>query len=278
MNICIVTVYNSENCGSFWQAMALKAFLENSGHHVFFLRRCTAGTTHSKRLAAARTAKRCIELDFKAAADALRQYRGFAQKIREFEVIDSIDQTIDLCIIGSDTLWNMESKYFENHRDLYWGLAIDNVPKAAYGVSVGNTPLEKLMIHPEIASALQHFAAISVRDAYTQDVIRQISGIETKVVCDPTVLIGASYFAAQAKRPCSARYLLVYYFGIIPAGLETVIRQLAREKGLQIAVMGNSMAGDIKYAWFEPDTFNDLFSAADFVVTNTYHGTLFTLL
>lgn len=30
--VCIVTVYNSENCGSFWQAYALGKYIEMMGH------------------------------------------------------------------------------------------------------------------------------------------------------------------------------------------------------------------------------------------------------
>ena len=37
MKIIIVTVFRSTNCGSYWQAHALKKWLENRGHEVNFL-------------------------------------------------------------------------------------------------------------------------------------------------------------------------------------------------------------------------------------------------
>ena len=39
MKICIVTVYNSINSGSFWQAQALKIVLEKLGNEVVYLKR-----------------------------------------------------------------------------------------------------------------------------------------------------------------------------------------------------------------------------------------------
>ena len=37
MNIGIITVYNSSNCGSYLQAFGMKTFLEHHGHHVSFV-------------------------------------------------------------------------------------------------------------------------------------------------------------------------------------------------------------------------------------------------
>ena len=39
MNLCIVTVYNSVNSGSYWQARALGLTLSNMGHNVCYLER-----------------------------------------------------------------------------------------------------------------------------------------------------------------------------------------------------------------------------------------------
>ena len=38
MKLCIVTVYNSTNCGSYLQAYGLKYTLEKMGHEVSFLK------------------------------------------------------------------------------------------------------------------------------------------------------------------------------------------------------------------------------------------------
>ena len=37
MNIGVVTVYNSSNCGSYLQAFGMKTFLESQGHNVSFI-------------------------------------------------------------------------------------------------------------------------------------------------------------------------------------------------------------------------------------------------
>ena len=60
MNICIVTVYNSENCGSHYQALALKTILERQGHTVSFLKREEKSSSHrmSRTLMVAHTKTR----------------------------------------------------------------------------------------------------------------------------------------------------------------------------------------------------------------------------
>ena len=47
MKVCIVTVYNSENCGSYWQAFALCSYLKQGGCDVSFMKRKRKGTSHS---------------------------------------------------------------------------------------------------------------------------------------------------------------------------------------------------------------------------------------
>ena len=42
MKVCVVTVYNSVNSGSFWQAKALEIYLKKMGVEVYFYKRKTA--------------------------------------------------------------------------------------------------------------------------------------------------------------------------------------------------------------------------------------------
>ena len=49
MKICIVTVYNSINSGSFWQAFSLGKYLERKGHDVVYYKRNNKGSSASIR-------------------------------------------------------------------------------------------------------------------------------------------------------------------------------------------------------------------------------------
>ena len=67
MNICIVTVYNTENCGSFWQAYSLANVISEMGHNVSFLYRDLKGTVQSFKGHLYVFGVKCAKLDFRSA-------------------------------------------------------------------------------------------------------------------------------------------------------------------------------------------------------------------
>ncbi len=278
--VCIVTVYNSENCGSFLQAWALSDVLEGMGYRAVFLKRGTKGTTHSFGEMAARVAKNTLCGRFSKAKMLKNRYRAFAKVQKRFTVIsESESHKVDHILIGSDTLWNFDIPYFAEHAKRFTGGMWQNVRKATYAVSAANTEPETVRALPGAVEDIRALHSVSVRDRHTAQLVESLTGDPPVLVCDPTMLVSADRFDTFCQAPPGKKFMAVYYFGHVPDDLAAWIRAYAEAHDLEIVAIG----GLESPAWCrrvenEPETFITYMKHAEFVVTNTFHGTLFSAL
>ena len=91
MKVCIVTVYNSENCGSYWQAFALSSYLKRNGCEVSFMRRKIKGTSHSLVFVGRQTLKWILKGKIEKAKAQIQQYLTFDELIKKFKIVEEID-------------------------------------------------------------------------------------------------------------------------------------------------------------------------------------------
>lgn len=278
MKVCIVTVYNSENCGSYWQAFALSSYLKQGGCEVSFMRRKIKGTSHSLVFVGRQTLKWILKGKIEKAKAQIQQYWAFDELIKRFKIVDEIDATFDLCIIGSDTLWNLEDQYFEDNRAIFFGEKSKAQKTITYAVSAANTSYDAFKRHFEILDDLKKMDAIAVRDKYTSSIVRELLGKVMPIVVDPTLLLEKTEYQRYCVDLKINNFLFIYYFGLIPEDLQNKIRKYANLKKLKIVVMGHGMKGDYNFDAFLPTVFVSCFSKADYVVTNTFHGVMFTLI
>lgn len=278
MKVCIVTVYNSENCGSYWQAFALCSYLKQGGCDVSFMKRKRKGTSHSIVYVGRQTLKWILKGEIEKAKAQVQQYWAFNESIKKFKIVDEIDANFDLCIIGSDTLWNLEDQYFEDNRAIFFGEKSKAKKTITFAVSAANTSYDAFKKHVEIIDYLKKMDAIAVRDKYTSSIVRKLLGKVTPIVVDPTMLLEKTEYQRYCIDLQIDKFIFVYYFGRIPDDLQNKIREYANSKKLKIVVMGHGMKGDYKFDVFSPRVFISCFNKADYVVTNTFHGVMFTLI
>lgn len=278
MKACIVTVYNSENCGSYWQAYALKTYLESRGFQVYFLKRDTRGSSHSPKKVFLNVMGSIRRRQYKRAAGQIKQYWAFKKAISLFETVDECDESFDVCILGSDTIWNLDNKYFVDEQKTYWGQKSRANKTISYAASIANTQEKNIDSYPKVIDYLEKLDAISVRDYHSFDILSKYTKRKMEVVCDPTLLFDKDFYYNYCRSNSRSNYIFVYYFENMPSDLEKKIRKVAQELNLEIVVMGNSMIGDEQIYDFSPLEFIDCFCHAKYVITNTFHGTLFSII
>lgn len=277
MKVCIVTVYNSENCGSYWQARALQEFLEARGVTVSFLRRDMKGSSHTI-LSLSKSILRNVTCgNIRSAIGFVRQYISFEKETKRFQTVLQCGEEFDLCILGSDTIWNLDSNYFTRLLKVYWGDVSHAKRTISYAASIANTTEATIAGCSDALRCLNALDAIGVRDCYTKDTIGKLADRKVELVCDPTMLFSKNYYLQRSDRKFQNRYVLVYYFQKMPEKLQAAVRQFAGLNHYDIIVMGWSMKGD-KNLYYSPQVFINCFAYAEFVVTNTFHGTIFSLL
>lgn len=279
MNVCIVTVYNSENSGSHYQALALKQIIERQGHTVYFLRRCGRNISH-KRLRTLKVSAAAIKRGhFKWAIDCLSIYNSFEKRLCTYPTIDmnEIDK-IDAIVIGSDTLWDLESPHFRDNKKIYSGLAFPNKPCITYAVSIANTPEIAIVEDSVMREGISKLYAVSVRDDATRSVVHAIRGDSPSIVIDPTLLLDAEDYA-QYEEPISERnYILIYSFGTLTEREKQQIIEYKKEQGLRIVSFGEYLSWADRNVPINPALFLSYFHHASCVVTNTFHGTVFSII
>ena len=181
---------------------------------------------------------------------------------------------VEALIVGSDQVWRYA---YTSHyiRDMYLAFARDySCPKLAYGASLGvetwDYPND---VTRDVRELVKQFNAISVREDSGVVLCREQLGVEARIVLDPTLLLDASVYDnfCSAPAPEEAPYLAAY---VLDRNEEkdAYIQSLAISKGLVVKEMTVSDQGASIEEWLTT------IRNAAFVVTDSYHGSLFSIL
>ena len=185
-------------------------------------------------------------------------------------------------IVGSDQLWlpvNVVSDYYT----LNW--VSDNINKISYATSFGISKIPDKYTD-EYKKFLSRINYLSVREESGKKICDEY-GISSKVVCDPTILLTKEEWEQEAiqERIISDKYILCYFLG---SNIEhrKFAEKLKEKTGYKIVSL-NHADEYVKYS----DTFADitpydigprewinLIKNAEYVCTDSFHGTVFSLL
>ena len=276
MKIGIVTVYNTENCGSFLQAYALCRALEKQGHQVYFLKGLTS-TENRYWYRLLQATKYVLKCDFLTARELTETYPVYHLLQKKFQITEEL-QDLDLIIYGSDTIWNIANGYFLKNWKHFFGHGV-KTRKISYAASVGSTTLDAFVNVPEIKTCLSEFSGLGIRDIPTGEIVHAFLPEREDVVqvVDPTMLLACEDYEAISAECPERNFILVYYFGAMPEELTQKIRAFAKSQNKKIIAFGNRPWADITLP-FDPRLMMGYYKYADYVVTNTFHGNIFSIL
>lgn len=282
MKVCIVTVYNSINSGSYWQAKALEKKIKELGHEVSFLERKNDIVSSSSKISLMkRMFKHWIKYGFNEAKKQLEIVKEFKDLQKDFIITknkkNELSQ-VDCFVLGSDTIWNIESKFFKKNYKTFFGDFETNGKVFSYAASVGNTKLETLQKYKDIPEMIERLTEVLVRDQETYDIVKKISKKTPKLVCDPTLLLSKQeYKLMENKRHNKNKYIFLYLFEDLKQEHIEQLTIFAKKNNLEI-ISGTKF---LKYADKSivnaPDTFLNHILYAEYVITDTFHGTIFSI-
>lgn len=181
----------------------------------------------------------------------------------------------DCFICGSDQVWN---PFYPHVSPLNF---LDFVPKhkrialsPSFGVSV--IPDNRKAIYAKMLANIPH---LSVREQTGADIIKELTGLEAQVFPDPTLLIAPGEWRALARKPShkpESPYVLCYFLGNKTKNYSRYIRRIADTKGLVVVDICD--AGNLLYYSCDPTEFLYLVDHASLVCTDSFHGTVFSIL
>lgn len=186
-------------------------------------------------------------------------------------------------LVGSDQLWlpsNIAADYYT------LSYVPDEVRKIAYATSFGVSTLPK-----QQAEAAKQFIpridCLSVREQSGQKLIKDLLGIDAKLVCDPTLLLTRDQWGTlvEDKRLIKEKYIFCYFLGDNQFSRDCA-NFLWEKTGYKIVALQHLdmyVRSDVKFAdeapyQIDPDGFVNLIRHAEFVCTDSFHGTVFSLI
>lgn len=293
-----------ENYGSFLQAYSLKYILEELGHEVCFVdyivEPCLVEEPkpvivhHSVPYRMARKLYYIIKAIYEAFSgkkskdaklDKMRLrlcYKDYVKALGVTEVRTE-NENVDVLVIGSDEVFNcLQTNPAVGYSKQLFGENVSAKKVITYAASAGFTTVDKLEtygIRNEIANMLNNnFSHISVRDDNTYELVKSLTSVEPERHLDP-VLVG-DFEKHIIEKNDLEKYVVVYsYEERMSERLEeaNAIQKFAHDRGLKTVSIGNFQKWtDLKIA-ASPFELLGYIKNAEFVVTDTFHGTIFSI-
>ena len=176
----------------------------------------------------------------------------------------------DVYMVGSDQIWN--PRICSNIAPYFLDFAPDGARCVSYASSFGVNELSGPVFY-KYKQWLKRFSYIGLREKSGVNIVKGMA-LDAKVahVLDPTLLLTVedwSRVAIEPNKKPHGTYLLLYD---LIASSETVAlaKRWANQNGWDVIRIGDGAYGPGEFIW--------LFSHAEAVVTNSFHGTVFSIL
>lgn len=220
----------------------------------------------------------------------IKRHIDYSPRLREPEDVRRylLEENFDAVICGSDQIWNVALPAFESIYMLDFPLP---GRKISYAAGMMDVPFFSAADrYPQLSQWLEDFDAVSVRENAAKTLIQTLTGgkVSPEVVLDPTLLLQADEWLAQIELPEVQRepYLFCYMFHINEAQ-KTLIQRMAEERGcIKIIFLDQlrselpeflGIAAEIAQC-VSIEMFLALIRGAEAVITDSFHGTVFSIL
>ena len=289
----ILTIHFGINHGSVLQCLALSRTLENLGADVEVIDYVPARYKMWENVKIKYPAKPLLwKLAFLFASSLVRSpqklifYRYLRRTLKltkrystERDLLEG-PPSADLFLVGSDQVWNST---YNGAADGSYMLPFvpEGARRASYAASIGRDDISDADAKC-FTRALPRFDGVSVREARATEILRGL-GIECRQDLDPVFLFGRDgWLELASKKAIGERYVLVYVIAQNYGEMVAQAREIADRLQAKLFVLSvrpiRSSGVDRNFIFADPSDFLGLFSRAEFVVSNSFHGTAFSLI
>lgn len=289
MNCSIVTFHRAHNYGAVLQAYALQKTLDSLGHNVSFFDYQHEEIAKVYRFFPALGNEKIMTYLKRLANTALdfnrkkARYKAFNQFIdSNFKLSDSQSlQDFDVVVLGSDQIWNPEytngfvDTHFGRHRNL------NSRKVVSYAASLGQSKLEGAELE-EFSEKMSSIDILGVREDSLKEMIVSVRpDRDVSVNLDPTLLLDKTDWDSICDdRTINEPYVLVYEVKYNDL-TKNAIEYIEEYYGLKVIILSARTNYKIPKGYItgaSPLQFLSLFKNADFVITTSFHGTVFSVI
>lgn len=288
MKVGIITFQNTTNYGALLQAVGLQKSVKKTGVECetidyecenIIKREMPKGIFSEglKRMPVVFLSRLVSMNKYKKMEAFKRKNLKLSDKKYTRENIAEANDVYDCFIAGSDIVWEMNVTGKDT--SYYLDFVKDRRKKNAFSASFGysDVPAEYIDITKKM---LCDYNFISVRENEGADIVKQLNGSDVPVTLDPTLLLtGEEWRAYEKEYKITKPYVLVY-FDDSEHHVLNFAKKIAKEKNLQVVYLTNSLKnvkGVKNVRSVAAEQFLYLLDKADYVVTSSYHGVVFSL-
>lgn len=200
-----------------------------------------------------------------------------------FRQLNNAARGYDAVLVGSDQLLRPQG-YSTGFYNLMF--VPDSIPKIAYATSFGvsEIPKNKKRIAKKFLDRIEY---ISVRELRAAEMIKELTGRDVPTAVDPTLLFTGDEWEKiiPRKKIVDEKYIFCYLLGANPCHRKWA-EELKEKSGCRIVtvphldefVKGDVTFGDYRLFNVGPAEFVNLIRNAEYVCTDSFHGTVFSIL
>ena len=288
MKIGILTFHRANNYGAVLQCYALQKYLSKFGHDVYVIdyvneemqntyKNFYIGTLNVKNLLSAL-------YNYSLKASRNRVFEAFRRKYIRLskeqnlsrDNLNTLGCNYDLFVVGSDQVWN--PLFTDWDESFYLDFARPD-QRVSYAASLGNFP-DNDDTRQYYKRNIEDFRKISVRERSSVDYLGSLTGRRIDCNIDPVFLLPVKEWSEiSGVRIIEKPYVFVYCLHETIA--YEIANSLAEKEGLLIISIPDSkrakVAG-IKKLNATVNEFVNYIQHADYVITDSFHATAFSIL
>lgn len=307
MKIGIVTFHFAYNYGAVLQAWALQTYLSSLGNDVEIINyrpkyhteryqvirdvlKAGSITYYNKHLGLLRSLRAIIGTAIenlylirvrikkkKHFENFIHQFISQSEIFKTYKDLELARLPYDALITGSDQVWNQKLTNDSFDAVYFLKFGSKGMRRIAYAVSLGETSAEACANYLKTNNFV--IDMLSCREEDTTNVFNNNLGIDCACVPDPTLLVGQEDYNRMLTKPRENNYALVYILKKNDVLIETIKK--IKEKGniiINISPINLPVKGMQNVYPISPSQFLGYIKYADIVITNSFHGTVFSLI
>lgn len=217
------------------------------------------------------------------------EFLNMTKEVNSYDDIKHLSfDDIDLMVSGADQIWSDGIPEFRqskiDFKGIYFGDFIQNCRKIAFGSSTGEA--SEMYLKTQLPNLVQ-YDHIAVREERGRNMLQKMLDIKCDVVLDPTLLLSKEQYISKFKlnkRLVKEKYIFLYTLQGVKSGKRwrNMLQTLHQKTGYKIIVvspffpiLGKNIvnindAGPIEYV--------NLIKNAEIVLTDSFHGTAFSVI
>lgn len=284
LKVAIITFHRAINYGAVLQTYALSRYLKESGYNVQVLDYRADAIENSYKVKIgldAYSLKRMFLFPF-LIMKKRKFYHFFSKNIPHTAPLYSQDdlrkesEKFDFIITGSDQVWNSQ---WTDGDEAYLLNFCQDKKKVSYAASIGKGNISEEEQNC-LKKHLQNFRMISVREETGRDLLKTFIQKDVSVNCDPVALLKKDAWKQIASLPKEKNFVLVYML-VKSDSLMNAAIEYGSKTGKQVILINDNIRKQYPVTYkryISPEKFVGLFYKADCVFTNSFHGTMFSII